>query len=159
MKNKTISLLIFFICFISFYSQEADKNWTIKNNSINIITYESQLDDTQRENYYYWIGLRNSFYYSENSNQLEKLVKYFTPEEETYYKNLYNFSAPGLILTGVVILAFFFYLVKRFLLKGCQGPKNVEQSYRYTTYFLIGFGILIGLIFHIFTIYNAAVSK
>ena len=83
----------------------------------------------------------------------------FGPSEEVYYKNLYNFSAPGLILTGVVILAFFFYLVKRFLLKGCQGPKNVEQSYRYTTYFLIGFGILIGLIFHIFTIYNAAVSK
>lgn len=158
-RNMSISLLIFFICIFSFSSQQSDKNWTIKNNSINIITYESQLGDTQREHYYYWIGLRNSFYYSENSNQLEKLVKYFTPEEETYYKNLYNFSAPGLILTGVVILAFFFYLVKRFLLKGCQGPKNVEQSYRYTTYFLIGFGILIGLIFHIFTIYNAAVSK
>lgn len=158
-RNMFFSLLIFFICIISFSSQEADKNWTIKNNLININTFESHLDDTQRQNYYYWIGLRNSFYYSENSNQLEKLVKYFTPEEETYYKNLYNFSAPGLILTGVVILAFFFYLIKRFLLKGCQGPKNVEQSYRYTTYFLIGFGILIGLIFHIFTIYNASVSK
>ena len=158
-RNMSISLLIFFICIFSFSSQQSDKNWTIKNNSINIFTYVSNLTDEERENYYYWIGLRNSFYYSENSNQLEKLVKYFTPEEETYYKNLYNFSAPGLILTGVVILAFFFYLVKRFLLKGCQGPKNVEQSYRYTTYFLIGFGILIGLIFHIFTIYNAAVSK
>jgi hypothetical protein len=98
-------------------------------------------------------------YYSENSNQLEKLVKYFTPEEETYYKNLYNFSAPGFILTAIVILVFFIYLVKRFLLKGCQGPKNVVQSYHYTTYFLIGFGIVIGLIFHICYIYNAAVSK
>lgn len=154
MKNFTIFLIFIFI---SLSIQE--NNWTMINNSINIHTYSSNLTNEQRENYYYWIGLRNSFYYSENSNQLEKLVKYFTPEEETYYKNLYNFSAPGLILTGVVILAFFFYLVKRFLLKGCQGPKNVEQSYRYTTYFLIGFGILIGLIFHIFTIYNAAVSK
>ena len=159
MKNKTISLLIFFICLISFYSQEADKNWTIKNNSINIFTYVSNLTDEQRENYYYWIGLRNSFYYSKNSNQLEKLVKYFTPEEETYYKNLYNFSAPGFILTAIVILVFFIYLVKRFLLKGCQGPKNVVKSYHYTTYFLIGFGIVIGLIFHICYIYNAAVSK
>ena len=55
MRNKTISLLIFFICFISFYSQEADKNWTIKNNSINIFTYVSNLTDEERENYYYWI--------------------------------------------------------------------------------------------------------
>ena len=154
MKNFTIFLIFIFIPL-----SIQENNWTMINNSINIHTYSSNLTNEQRENYYYWIGLRNSFYYSENSNQLEKLVKYFTPEEETYYKNLYNFSAPGLILTGVVILAFFFYLVKRFLLKGCQGPKNVEQSYRYTTYFLIGFGILIGLIFHIFTIYNAAVSK
>ena len=81
MRNKTISLLIFFICFISFYSQEADKNWTIKNNSINIFTYVSNLTDEERENYYYWIGLRNSFYYSKNSNQLEKLVKYFKKNE------------------------------------------------------------------------------
>ena len=158
-RNKAIFLLISFVYFIPFTAQDADKNWTIANNSINIITYKSQLTEDQRKSYYYWIGLRNSFYYSQNSNQLEKLVKYFTPEEETYYKNLFNFSAPGFILTGIVILVFFIYLIKRFLLKGCQGPKNVVKSYHYTTYFYIGFGILIGLIFHIFTIYNASISK
>ena len=105
-KNKIISLILFFLCAISLSFQEQPKNWTIGNNSINILTYSSSLTEEQRENYYYWIGLRNSFYYSQNSNQLEKLVKYFTPEEETYYKDLYNFSLPGLILTAGVFVIF-----------------------------------------------------
>ena len=49
--------------------------------------------------------------------------------------------------------------IRRFLFKGCLGPKNVEKSYHYITYFLIAFGCLIGLIFHICTVYNAAKSK
>ena len=103
--------------------------------------------------------LRNSFYYSENSNQLEKLVKYFTPEEENYYKNIFTFSVPGLILAGVDLIVLVIYLVKRFLLKGCLGPKNVVKSYHYQTYFLIAFGCLVGIIFHAFALYNASKSK
>lgn len=154
-----VYLYFIYLFLFSFASQEENINWTIYNNSININSYTSKLNDTEREHYYYWIGLRNSFYYSENSNQLEKLVKYFTPEEENYYKDLYNFSAPGFILASIVIVVFFIYLVKRFLLKGCSGPKKIEKSYHYTTYFLIVFGCLTGLIFHICTIYNAANSK
>ena len=158
-KNKIISLILFFLCAISLSFQEQPKNWTIGNNSINILTYSSSLTEEQRENYYYWKGLRNSFYYSQNSNQLEKLVKYFTPEEETYYKDLYNFSLPGLILTAGVFVIFLVYLVKRFLLKGCKGPKNVTKSYNNTTYFFIAFGCILGLLFHTLSIYNAAHSK
>jgi hypothetical protein len=154
MKNFTI-FLIFII--VSLSSQE--NNWTMINNSINIHTYSSNLTNEQRENYYYWIGLRNSFYYSENSNQLEKLVKYFTPEEENYYLNLYKFSIPGLILAGAALVTFIIYMVKRFLLKGCSGPKNIIKSYHYTTYFFIIFGCLIGIVFHSFMLYNAAKSK
>lgn len=156
-NNIYYYLLIFFL--FSFSFQEDGKNWTIENNSINIKTYLSTLKDYEREHYYYYIGLRNSFYYSENSNQLEKLVKYFTPEEKNYYKDLYSFSAPGLVLASIVIIVFFIYLIRRFLFKGCLGPKNVEKSYHYITYFLIAFGCLIGLIFHICTVYNAAKSK
>ena len=158
-KNRTFSLLVFLFFLIGSSLQQQRINWTIGNNAINIFTYSSQLNDTQRENYYYWIGLRNSFYYSENSNQLEKLVKYFQPEDESYYTDLFNFSVPGFILTGIVLVSFLVYLIKRFLLKGCKGPKNVTSSYHYTTYFFIGFGVVIGLVFHILTIYNAAISK
>ena len=82
-----------------------------------------------------------------------------TPEEENYFLNLYKFSIPGLILAGAALVTFIVYLVKRFLLKGCLGPKNVIKSYHYTTYFFIIFGCLIGIVFHSFMIYNAAKSK
>lgn len=157
MHSRNIFLLILFFLFV-FSSQEI-KNWTIDNNSITIHSYKSNLTDSQRDNYYYWIGLRNSFYYADDSNQLEKLVKYFTPEEENYYKDLYNFSAPGFILAAIVFLVFIIYIVKRFLLKGCKGPKKYEKSYHYNTYFLIIFGCLTGLAFHICTIYYSSKSK
>ena len=156
-KRISIILLLFLLC-ISNTKEEA-KNWTIINNSITIHNYVSNLTEDERSNYYYWIGLRNSFYFADNWNQLEKLVKYFTPEEDNYYKDLYTFSAPCLIMAAVVVLILFIYLVKRFLLKGCQGPKIVVKSYHNTTYFLIGFGFILGLVFLSMTIYNAGQSK
>jgi hypothetical protein len=151
--------LIIFLLLILFSLSIQENNWTMYNNSINIITYSSKLTNEQRDNYYYWIGLRNSFYYSQNSNQLEKLVKYFTPEDNSYFKNLYKFSIPGFVLAGGALVACVVYLIKRFLLKGCLGPKNVLNSYHYTTYFLIGFGCVIGIVFHGLTIYYASKSK
>ena len=147
--------LLFFLFVLSFQQN----NWTIGNNTIkiNINSYKDILRNTA--DYSYWTELRNSFYYSQNSNQLEKLVKYFTPEDENYYKNLFNFSAPGMVLTACVIIVFVIYLVKRFFLKGCMGPKKVVQAYHYTTYFLIAFGCLLGLIFHILSLYNSFISK
>ena len=158
MFEKSLNVFLLFFL-ISFTIQEKGDYWKMENNSISILPYKSSLNDSDRDNYYYWIGLRNSFYYSENSNQLEKLVKYFTPEEENYYKNIFTFSVPGLILAGVDLIVLVIYLVKRFLLKGCQGPKNVLNSYHHTTYFLIGFGCVIGIVFHSLTIYYASKSK
>ena len=154
LKNLNIFLLL-----ILFSLSIQENNWTIYNNSINIHTYSSKLTNEQRDNYYYWIGLRNSFYYSQNSNQLEKLVKYFTPEDNSYYRNLYKSSIPGFIIAGGALVACAVYLIKRFLLKGCLGPKNILNSYHYTTYFLIGFGVVIGIVFHSLTIYYASKSK
>ena len=156
MSSKKLNIFLLLILF-SLSIQE--NNWTIYNNSITIHTYTSKLTNEQRDNYYYWIGLRNSFYYSQNSNQLEKLVKYFTPEDNSYFKNLYKFSIPGFVLAGGALVACVVYLIKRFLLKGCLGPKNVLNSYHYTTYFLIGFGFVIGIVFHGLTIYYASKSK
>ena len=91
MQGNKIFYSLLILCLIG--SSFSVKNWTIGNNSITINSYTSKLSEDERENYYYWVGLRNSFYYSEDSNQLEKLVKYFTPEENKYYRNLFNFSA------------------------------------------------------------------
>ena len=147
--------LLFFLFVLSFQLN----NWTIGNNTIkiNINSYKEELISTT--DYSYWTELRNSFYYSQNTEQLEKLVKYFTPEDENYYKNLFNFSAPGMVLAACIIIVLIIYLVRRFLLKGCMGPKKVVKSYHYTTYFLITFGCLVGLIFHILSLYNAVISK
>ena len=112
MFEKSLNVFLLFFL-ISFTIQEKGDYWKMENNSISILPYKSSLNDSDRDNYYYWIGLRNSFYYSENSNQLEKLVKYFTPEEENYYKNIFTFSVPGLILAGVDLIVLVIYLIKR----------------------------------------------
>ena len=157
--NKIYLFLFLSLLNLSFSKKQKEEYWKIGNNTITLNSYISNLTDKQRDHYYYWIGLRNSFYYSEDSNQLEKLVKYFSPEEEDYYKDLFTFSAPGFICAGVVIVIFFIYLIKRFLLKGCQGPKTEMASYHYLTYFFIGSGFLIGTIFLSLTIYNSAKSE
>lgn len=159
MKANKIITHIFILYLISF-SYEL-KNWTIGNNEIIINSYSSKLSEDQRDNYYYWVGLRNSFYYSEDSDKLEKLVKYFTPEEDNYYRKLFKFSTPGFICAAGVIVIVIAYLIKRFLLKGCKGPKerNIVKSYNISTFIFLIIGFLVGIIFLSLTIYNSAKSK
>ena len=154
--NKVYLFLILSLINLSF---SEDVYWNIGNNSITLNSYSSKLKEKQRDNYYYWICLRNSFYYSEDSNQLEKLVEYFSPEEKDYYKDLFTFSAPGFICAGVVVVIFIIYLIKRFLLKGCKGPKTEMESYHIMTFIYIATGFLVGIIFLSLTIYNSSVSK
>lgn len=134
-------------------------NWTMGNNSIKINYYESKLTDEQRDNYYYWIGLRNSFYYYEDMNQLEKLVTYFAPENDDYYPNLFAFITPFCLFGGAVAICIVIYLVRRFVLKGCRGPKIIEHSYHTVTYTIIGMGFFIGFISLCFTLYHANKSE
>ena len=159
MKGDKIIFFILLISLVSSKSQEKPKNWTIFNNSITILPYTSSLTEEQRDHYFYWVGLRNSFYYSDDSNQLEKLVKYYTPEDKKYYRNLFNFTIPFFICAGVVIIIFIVYMIKRFLLKGCKGPKIIIKSYNHTTYFFLITGFLFGLIFLSLTVHNSRISK
>ena len=160
MFPKKFFIFIFIILYlISFSFEGGNNNWTIGDNEIIINSYSSNLSEEDRDNYYYWTGLRNSFYYSENSNQLEKLVKYFTPEENDYYKKLFKFSTPGFICAGVVLIIFILYLVKRFILKGCKGPKIIVKSYNIVTIVYLAFGFLFGIIFLSLTIYYGGKSK
>ena len=158
MGIKIISHII--LLYLISFSYELE-NWTIGDNEIIINSYSSNLTEDQRDNYYYWVGLRNSFYYSEDSDKLEKLVKYFTPEEDNYYRKLFKFSTPGFICAAGVIVIVIAYLIKRFLLKGCKGPKerNIVKSYNISTFIFLIIGFLVGIIFLSLTIYNSAKSK
>ena len=159
MKEDKVIFFILLISLVCPKSQSNSKNWTIFNNSITLLPYTSSLTEEQRDHYFYWVGLRNSFYYSEDSNQLEKLVKYYTPEEKNYYKNLFNFTIPFFICAAVVIIIFIVYMIKRFLLKGCKGPKIIIKSYNHITYFFLITGFLFGLIFLSLTVHNGRKSK
>lgn len=158
MRVSTATFLLLILSTIPF-SKESNQNWTMGDNETIINTYVSKLTEEQRDKYYFWIGLRNSFYFSGNMDQLEKLVKYFSPEEEGYYKNLYNFSVPCCLCAGVLVLIIIFYLVRRFLMKGCRGPKIVEKTYHHSTYFFLILGVIIGLVCTIISLYNAVHSK
>lgn len=158
MANKRSA--VFFIIALSLLAySNSNANWTMGNNTIKINTYESKLTEEQRDNYYYWIGLRNSFYYQKENNKLEKLVTYFAPEQDDYYSNLRNFIIPFGFCSGAVVIILVIYLVQRFLLKGCRGPKIIAKSYHNTTYFIIIFGFLLGFISLIVTLYNASKSE
>lgn len=154
--KKTFILLL--LCLFSFTIQ-GNANWTMGDNETIIHSYESNLTEEQRDKYYYWIGLRNSFYFSGKSNQLEKLVKYFTPEEDNYYKELYKFSSPGIVCGGVLLVIILVFLIKRCLLHGCKGPKIIEPSYVSFTYAILIIGAVIGLGFMIVSLVFAVESK
>ena len=157
-NRKTTVFFFIAICLIT-YSKTKEANWTMGNNTIKINTYQSKLTEEERSRYYYWIGLRNSFYYQKENNQLEKLVTYFAPEDEDYYSNLRAFIIPFCFCSAAVVIVLIIYLVQRFVLKGCRGPKIITKSYHNSTYFIIIFGFLLGFISLIITLYNSSHSK
>lgn len=155
---KRIFLLVLF-CFFSLSKQDDVKNWTMDNNSIDVNYYKSKLTEKQRDDYYAWIGVRNSFVFSGNLNQLEKLTKYFTPEKDGYYSRLGWYGLPCYICAIIIIIIIFVYLIRSRFFKGCRGPKNPDNAFIKGTYFVLISGFVIGFLGMIFTLYHAAVSK
>ena len=151
---------IYVLLFLTLLSYTIQLDYcVIGNNTITINTYQSSLNHTQRnQSYYYWIGVRNDYYYSD-ATMLEKMVKYFTPEEENYYSNLFGFSVPLFICAGILVFFLLVYLVMRFLLKGCQGPKIIENSFVLQTKIILIFGGVVSIVFLITTTVYAAKSK
>lgn len=154
--------IIIFSCLFTFSLSENEimDPYVIANDTIKINIYQSSLTDKQRSNYYYWIGFRNSFYYSESEGKLAKLIKYFAPQDEGYYLALYKFGAPFFAVGCLIGLCLLIYLVMRFLLKKCQGPKRgIDDSFAYSTWGLIIFGFLVGIIFFSMGMYHAGKQK
>ena len=62
MKGDKVILFILLISLVCPKTQSSGKNWTIFNNSITLLPYTSSLTEEQRDHYFYWVGLRNSFF-------------------------------------------------------------------------------------------------
>ncbi len=133
--------------------------WESGNNTITIKMLQSNLTKAERENYYYWIGIRNNFFYESTEGILEKNVKYFSPEDPEYYGKIMHFGTIFFVLAGLVLLALCAYLIIRFFLHGCQGPKIIENSYLYGTYSIIIGGFIASIVLLAFTTYYTNQSQ
>jgi len=162
MEKKLLFTIIILATIFSSKSEEKENFtfWKDINGEIHLNESDYGLNDSERAEYYYYIGLRNTFYYPDSDDvQLEKLEKYFSPEESNYYSQLFRFCIPGFLAAAAVVVIFIVYLVKRFILKGCRGPKVIVKSYHHTTYFLLISGFLVGVISLSFTMNYSAISK
>ena len=156
----TLILSLTLICLSSCNSQSTVPPYEISGNSITIKSYSSSLTNEQRGEYQYWIGIRNSFYYSKDDNMYAKVTKYFTPEDSNYYPKIYFFSYPFYFLATCIGALILYYLVMRFLFRRCQGPKKiVENSYEYFVWALIILGSAVSLVFFFMGIYHLGKQK
>ena len=155
----TLSLILIFLSSCNTQSPTYPP-YEISENSITIKSYSSNLTNEQRQEYKYWIGIRNSFYYSKDDNKYAKVIKYFTPEDPNYYPKIYLFSYPFYIIATLIGALILYYLVMRFLFRRCQGPKKVvENSYEYFVWGLIILGSAIALVFFYMGIYHLGKQK
>jgi hypothetical protein len=155
----TLSLILIFLSSCNSQSPTYPP-YEISENSITIKSYSSNLTNEQRQEYQYWIGIRNSFYYSKDENKYAKVIKYFTPEDSNYYPNIYRFSYLFYIIATLIGALILYYLVMRFLFRRCQGPKKVvENSYEYFVWGLIALGSAIALVFLYMGIYHLGKQK
>jgi len=154
---------------ISTIDMDNNAEWTIGDNDIEIHFFSSDSSEEERlkkrDDYFNnWIGLRNSLICTNTSACFEKKeeFKYFNFTKQIDYItdvvfNPYSIPCFGLMLC--IIIVFIIYLVQKFLLKGCKGPKVVVKAYHYTTFAYIITGMVLGIIFLSISLYNAGASQ
>jgi len=98
--------------------------------------YKSSLTEEQRKEYMVWVEFKNSL--NSYEGQLAKLTKYFAPENPTYYSTIYKSGWPFYTLAGIFGFSLLVYIIMRFGMKYCMGPKqHITTSYSYFTWILI----------------------
>jgi hypothetical protein len=98
--------------------------------------YRSKISHDARDEYKKWIAYKSSF--SLNKNNLTRIYKTFSPEDENYYPRIYIY---GWVFYGAAILCFIliiFYFIGRLFCKRFRGPKQIGEHYATATYCLIG---------------------
>lgn len=164
---KFLLLIFIYSLFISHFPKVLNLPSSVKkepfsffNDTIQINIYNSTLSLSQRNSYYYWRAIRNLIYYSDDKNQYEKSILYFTPEKSNYLSELNEFGYPFYIAAVLLAISIILYLILRFLFKYCTGPKGeIEDTYDYITYIFLIFGFLSSFILLCIAIHNIGKSK
>lgn len=134
--------------------------YTLEGNEVKINTYKSKLTKSEREDYLYWIRLRNSFYYSDKDGRLAKMTNYFEPEKEGYYKPVYYFGIPYFFCGILFAFLLLVYLFVRFVLKGCNGPKKgITDSYTCSAWGIALFGTTVAIVMFSLALYHGVKQK
>ena len=124
--NYIIFILLFFS--ISSSNNYAEP-YSLYNNTIEINTYKSEIKEAQLLNYQDWISIRNAFFYSNKEKRLSKYEIYFDISNPDYLKRMNDFGLPFFVSSYFTLIFLIFYLIMRFIVKKCQGPKKIEKSY------------------------------
>lgn len=123
------------------------KGLSLKNNSNNS-RYQSKITKEEREKYEQIIDLKKSF-----SASMSLDSENFCPEKESYFSRLNHITFIFFIIALFPLIFIIIYLILRFLLKKCTGPKkssDINRFYRNSTWVL---SVLLTLtIFILFTI-------
>ena len=111
-------------------------------------SYENTLSEEDRTSYEEMIQLKRSF-----SSTMDYIPQSFSPETETYWKQLNHLLIIFVIIAIFPLIFILFYLFMRFVLKKCAGPKKIKQvtkTYRnFTWIIMIVFSILTLILFSI----------
>lgn len=129
--------------------------YLINGSEILLNITESKVSQKERAQYFQWVGLRDSFYYSGRTDLLIQLINYFTPEAEDYFSSLFIFGIIFFILAGILSVALILYLILRFGFKMFTGPKKYERSFGIFTWIIILIGASISFIALSIAIYNS----
>lgn len=125
----------------------------VENDEIELNTFQSKNKNasSSKPDYLPWIDIRNAFRYSNVEAPIAKLVKYFEPEKESYYKETFKFAIIFIVFAVVVGICLIIYLVMR-CSGGCMGPKNKKRAERDDCFkwVLVIIGAIISLICFIF---------
>ena len=148
--NYIIFILLFFS--ISSSNNYAEP-YSLYNNTIEINTYKSEIKEAQLLNYQDWISIRNAFFYSNKEKRLSKYEIYFDISNPNYLKRMNDFGLPFFVSSYFTLIFLIFYLIMRFIVKKCQGPKKIEKSYIIQARIILIIGLSFSYILIIFQLY------
>ena len=150
------NFIIFILLFFSISSSNNDKElkpYSLYNNTIEINTYKSEIKEAQLLNYQDWISIRNAFFYSNKEKRLSKYEIYFDISNPDYLKKMNDFGLPFFVSSYFTLIFLIFYLIMRFIVKKCQGPKKIEKSYIIQARIILIIGFSFSYILIIFQLY------
>lgn len=90
------------------------------------INLSISLTQTERNDYTYWINIRNSIEF--DSNQLAKTARLYRPEDSSYESTLNGYGVILYVLSGLSILILLLYFIGRFGFNSFIGGKTVKTN-------------------------------